>query len=149
MFPNLVTTAKALTGAVNDGDLVVFAAALAVLSDLTETDLMHRAEEQGRLVWEYLRPLEDALNIVLEVRGLGPVIDLELVIDERTKEPNPPAADAVVERCRENGVLILKGGIHDNVVRLMAPLAISHDDLTEGLEILADALAWANKGMPA
>ena len=149
MFPDLATTAEALTGAGDHGDLVVFAAALAVLNELAETDLLHRAEEQGHLVWGYLRPLEDALNIVLEVRGLGPVIDLELVVDERTREPNRQAAEAVVERCRANGVLILKGGVHDNVVRLKAPLVISDGDLAEGLEILADALVWANQGMPA
>ena len=149
-IPDIVTTAQALTGpSVEGGNLVVFAAALAVLSDLTETDLMERAEEQGRVVWEQMRPLEDAFGIVGEVRVRGPLVALELVVDERTKEPHGPAAAAVVKRCHENGVLVLKTGADDNVVRLMAPLVISDDDLHEGLEILTDALEWANKGMPA
>jgi 4-aminobutyrate aminotransferase / (S)-3-amino-2-methylpropionate transaminase / 5-aminovalerate transaminase len=149
-IPDLITTAQALTGLpVEGGDLVVFAAALAIVNELTETDLLERAREQGRVVHERLRPLEDAFNIVLGVRALGPTVALELVIDERTKEPNRPAADAVVKRCRENGVLILKGGPRDNVIRLMAPLVISDVDLHEGLNILTDALEWANEGMPA
>ena len=149
VFPDLATTAESLTGAVDHGDLVVYAAALAVLNELTETDLTHRAMEQGRLVWGYLRPLEDAFNIVLQVRAHGPKVNLELVVDERTKEPDRAAAEAVVQRCRANGVLILNGGPHGNVIRLMAPPVISDDDLHEGLEILADALGWANQGMPA
>jgi len=149
-IPDLVTTAQALTGSpVEGGNLVVFAAALADLGDLAETELLERAQEQGRVVWEQMRPLEDAFGIVAEVRARGPLITLELVVDERTKEPNGAAAAAVVTRCHENGVLVLKTGTDHNMVRVMAPPIIPGDALHEGLEILTDALEWANKGMPA
>jgi 4-aminobutyrate aminotransferase-like enzyme len=149
-IPDLVTTAQALMGSpVESGDPVVFATALTVLSDLTETELMDRGQHQGRVVWEHLRPLEDAFGIVGEVRVQGALVALELVVDERTRGPNGPAAAAVVKRCHDNGVLVLKAGTDDNVLRLMAPPVISDDDLHEGLEILTDALEWANKGMPA
>jgi 4-aminobutyrate aminotransferase/(S)-3-amino-2-methylpropionate transaminase len=81
------------------------------------------------------------------VRGLGPMVGIELVVDERTKEPNKLAAAAVLKRCHEHGVLILKAGTYDNVVRLLAPLVISEEDLHEGLDVLTDALEWANAGM--
>ena len=91
--------------------------------------------------------MADALNIVGEVRGLGPMVGLELVVDERTKEPAALAAAAVVKRCHAHGVLIMKAGTYDNVVRLLAPLVIGEDELHRGLDILVDALEWANAGM--
>ncbi|MGH2754346.1 MAG: 4-aminobutyrate--2-oxoglutarate transaminase [Actinomycetota bacterium] len=172
VVPDIVTTAKSLAaglplagvtgpadvmesvhvgglGGTYGGNPVACAAALAVLEELTETDLLERATRQGEIVQDRLRPLEDALGIVGEVRGLGPMVGLELVVDERTKEPNKLAAAGVIKRCHENGVLILKAGTYDNVVRLLAPLVISDADLHEGLDVLTDALEWANRGMPA
>jgi 4-aminobutyrate aminotransferase/(S)-3-amino-2-methylpropionate transaminase len=133
-------------GGTYGGNPVACAAALAVIAELTETDLLQRAEAQGNAIRARLDPLQDALNIVGEVRGLGPMVGLELVVDERTKEPNKLAAAAVVKRCHEAGVLIMKAGTYDNVVRLLAPLVISDADLQEGLDVLVDTLEWANKG---
>ncbi|MEA2435109.1 MAG: 4-aminobutyrate aminotransferase / (S)-3-amino-2-methylpropionate transaminase / 5-aminovalerate [Actinomycetota bacterium] len=133
-------------GGTYGGNPVACAAALAVIAELTETDLLARAEAQGRIIRARLNPLVDSLNIVGEVRGLGPMVGIELVVDERTKEPNKLAAAAVVKRCHESGVLIMKAGTYDNVVRLLAPLVISDADLHEGLDVLVDALEEANKG---
>ena len=170
LVPDIITTAKSLgaglpisgvtgpaevmdaphvggLGGTYGGNPVACAAALAVIAELTETDLLARAEKQGRLIRERLDPLADALGIVGEVRGLGPMVGLELVVDEQTKEPNKLAAAAVLKRCHRNGVLILKAGTYDNVVRLLAPLVISDEDLHEGLDVLTEALEWANGGM--
>jgi 4-aminobutyrate aminotransferase / (S)-3-amino-2-methylpropionate transaminase / 5-aminovalerate transaminase len=170
VVPDIVTTAKSLgaglpisavtgpadvmeaphvggLGGTFGGNPVACAAALAVIAELRETDLLDRADKQGRIIRDRLDPLVDALGIVGEVRGLGPMVGIELVIDERTKEPNKLAAAAVLKRCHERGVLILKAGTYDNVVRLLAPLVISEEDLHEGLDVLTDALEWANAGM--
>jgi 4-aminobutyrate aminotransferase / (S)-3-amino-2-methylpropionate transaminase / 5-aminovalerate transaminase len=79
------------------------------------------------------------------VRGLGPMIGIELVQDKHTKEPAKLAAAAVIKRCHENGVLILKAGTYDNVVRLLAPLTIDEDDLDRGLDVLVEAVEWASQ----
>jgi 4-aminobutyrate aminotransferase / (S)-3-amino-2-methylpropionate transaminase / 5-aminovalerate transaminase len=165
--PDIVTTAKSLgaglpisgiTGAAElmdaphvgglggtfGGNPVACAAALAVIAELTETDLLERAVRQGETIRRRLDPLADALGLVGEVRGLGPMVGLELVVDEQTREPAKLQAAAVVKRCQENGVLILKTGTYDNVIRLLAPLVISEDDLHEGLDVLIEALEWAN-----
>ena len=73
------------------------------------------------------------------------MIGIELVTDTRTKEPAKLQASAVVKRCHENGVLIMKAGTYDNVVRLLAPLVISEADLHEGLDVLIEALQWAEQ----
>jgi 4-aminobutyrate aminotransferase / (S)-3-amino-2-methylpropionate transaminase / 5-aminovalerate transaminase len=168
VVPDIVTTAKSLgaglpisgvTGAeeVMDaphvgglggtfgGNPVACAAALAVIAELTETDLLERGRRQGEEIRRRLDPLADSLDLVGEVRGLGPMIGLELVTDKRTKEPAKLQAAAVVHRCHENGVLILKAGTYDNVVRLLAPLVISEADLHEGLDVLIEALQWADQ----
>jgi 4-aminobutyrate aminotransferase/(S)-3-amino-2-methylpropionate transaminase len=170
VVPDIVTTAKSLgaglpisgvtgpsdvmdaphvggLGGTYGGNPVACAAALAVIEELTGTDLLARAERQGRIIRSRLDPLEDAFGLVGEVRGLGPMVAVELVTDEVTKEPAKLATAAVVKRCHDDGVLILKAGTYDNVVRLLAPLVISDDDLHAGLDVLVDALEWANKGV--
>ncbi|MDQ3619965.1 MAG: 4-aminobutyrate--2-oxoglutarate transaminase [Actinomycetota bacterium] len=167
--PDIVTTAKSLgaglpisgvtgpaevmeaphvggLGGTYGGNPVSCAAALAVLGELTETDLLDRARAQGKTIRDRLDPLASELRIVGEVRGLGPMVGLELVTDKKTKEPAPRETAAVVKRCHENGVIILKAGTYDNVVRLLAPLVISDDDLHEGLDVLIEALRWADGG---
>ena len=168
VVPDIVTTAKGLgaglpisgvtgpaevmeaphvggLGGTYGGNPVACAAALAVIAELEETDLLARAEKLGRVMRDRLDPLAEELTLVGEVRGLGPMIGIELVMDATTKEPAKLAAAAVVKRCHENGVLIMKCGTHDNVVRLMPPLVIGEEDLTKGLDVLVDSLRWAAK----
>jgi 4-aminobutyrate aminotransferase/(S)-3-amino-2-methylpropionate transaminase len=168
VVPDIVTTAKSLgagfpiagvtgtaelmekvhiggLGGTYGGNPVACAAAIAVLEELTETDLLSRAERQGRIIRERLDPLEQELEIVGEVRGLGPMVGIELVTDKKTKEPHKIATAAIVKRCHSEGVLILKAGTYDNIVRLLAPFVISDDDLHEGLDVLIDALRWAEQ----
>jgi 4-aminobutyrate aminotransferase/(S)-3-amino-2-methylpropionate transaminase len=170
VVPDIVTTAKSLAaglplagvtgrtelmddphvgglGGTYGGNPVACAAALAVLRELTETDLLERARAQGRIIRERLDPLGDELSIIGEVRGLGPMVGLELVSDRKTKEPAKTETGAVVKRCISNGVLTLKAGTYDNVVRLLAPLVISEDDLHEGLDVMIEALRWADGDM--
>lgn len=168
VVPDIVTTAKSLgagfpisgvtgsaevmdaphvggLGGTYGGNPVACAAALAVIAELEETDLLDRAEKQGRVIRERLDPLADRLTIVGEVRGLGPMVGIELVTDKETKEPAKLATAAVVKRCHDNGILILKCGTHDNVVRLLAPLTIEEEDLDRGLDVLVEALEWADQ----
>jgi 4-aminobutyrate aminotransferase / (S)-3-amino-2-methylpropionate transaminase / 5-aminovalerate transaminase len=170
VVPDIVTTAKSLgaglpisgvtgraevmehphvggLGGTYGGNPVACAAALAVIEELSTTDLLSRAETQGRVIRERLDPLADRLGIVGEVRGLGPMVGVELVTDKETKEPAKKEAAAVVGRCLEGGVLLLKAGTYDNVVRLLAPLVISEEQLARGLDVLVDALEWADGGL--
>ena len=133
-------------GGTYGGNPVACAAALAVLAELTETDLLERAERQGEPSAPVSIPSPTSSSIVGEVRGLGPMVGIELVTDKATKEPAKVATAAVVKRCHDNGVLILKAGTYDNVVRLLAPLVISDEDLHEGLDVLIEALRRGPNG---
>ena len=170
VVPDIVTTAKSLgaglpisgvtgpaevmdaphvggLGGTYGGNPVACAAALGVLDELTETDLLARAERQGELIRQRLDPLEKKLDLVGEVRGLGPMVALELVRD--LHEPAKLETAAIVKRCHERGVLVLKAGTYDNVVRLLAPLVISEEDLHEGLNVLIETLEEVDKGRAA
>ncbi|MFN2489989.1 MAG: 4-aminobutyrate--2-oxoglutarate transaminase [Actinomycetota bacterium] len=170
VVPDVVTTAKSLgagfpisgvtgiadvmeaphvggLGGTYGGNPVACAAALAVIAELTETDMLERARRQGRIIRERLDPLQDDLRLVGEVRGLGPMVGVELVTDKDSKEPAKIETAAVVKRCIAHGVLILKAGTYDNVVRMLAPLVIDDDDLRRGLDVLVEALEWADGGM--
>jgi 4-aminobutyrate aminotransferase/(S)-3-amino-2-methylpropionate transaminase len=167
VVPDIVTTAKSLgaglpisgvtgpaevmesvhvggLGGTYGGNPVACAAALAVIAELNETGILERARRQGDKIRARLDPLVDELPLIGEVRGLGPMVGMELVADRGTKEPAKAQAAAVVKRCYENGVLVLKAGTYDNVVRLLAPLVISDEELEEGLGILVDTLRWAD-----
>jgi 4-aminobutyrate aminotransferase/(S)-3-amino-2-methylpropionate transaminase len=166
VIPDIVTTAKSLgaglpisgitgnsdvmdaphvggLGGTFGGNPVACAAALAVIAELTETDLLERGRRQGEVIRRRLDPLVDELELVGEVRGLGPMVGIELVTNKQTKEPAKAQASEVVRRCHEKGVLILKAGTYDNVVRLLAPLVISDADLNEGLDVLIESLRSA------
>jgi 4-aminobutyrate aminotransferase/(S)-3-amino-2-methylpropionate transaminase len=75
------------------------------------------------------------------------MVGLELVTDKETKEPAKAETSAVVKRCIANRVLVLKAGTYDNVVRLLAPLVIAEEQLEQGLDVLVEALEWADAGM--
>ena len=71
-----------------------------------------------------------------DVRGKGLMLGLELVKDRETKEPAPEATSQLLERTREHGLLIGKGGLYGNVIRLSPMLNIGKADVDEAIRIL-------------
>ena len=87
------------------------------------------------------RSLKDKYALIGDVRGMGLMQGLELVKDRGTKEPAPEATVQLMERARENGLLIGKGGLYGNVIRLSPPLNISKADVDEAIRVLDKSLA--------
>ena len=102
----------------------------------------------GEILGHRLTEMGERHRIVGEVRGLGAMMGLELVTDRDTKEPAKAATSQVLAETARNGVLTLKAGIHDNVVRILAPLVMEEGLLNEGLDVLDAALASAERGNP-
>jgi 4-aminobutyrate aminotransferase/(S)-3-amino-2-methylpropionate transaminase len=125
------------------GHPLACAAAHAVLDVFEEERLLDRARAQGEQLRARLDPLPARLPRIGEVRGLGPMIGLELVEDPGTREPAPARTRRVLDVARERGLLLLRSGTHDNVVRLLAPLVASEADLARGLDLLVAALEEA------
>jgi 4-aminobutyrate aminotransferase len=124
------------------GNPLAAAAALANLDYLLAEDLPGNALRLGRHLRAGLDEIAARSPIVAEVRGKGLMVGVELVIPGGL-EPNPRAAAAVLEHAREGGLLIGKGGLHGNVLRLAPPLSLTREELEEGLAILAAAVERA------
>jgi 4-aminobutyrate aminotransferase len=121
------------------GNPLATAAANATLDYLLEHDLQKQAAVTGRLLLDGLRETVGDLPGVAEVRGKGLMIGVELV-RPGTDEPDTAAASAVLEATRERGLLIGKGGLYGNCLRVAPPLILSESEAREGLGRLVDAV---------
>ncbi len=122
------------------GNPVSCAAALAAIDLMIDPAFLARAARVGEIIQARLRRLAERHQFIGEARGLGAMAAIELVRDPVTKEPAREETARVIRECYERGLLILKAGVFDNVVRLLPPLTILDDDLEAGLDILDDAL---------
>ena len=93
-----------------------------------------------------LRKLETETSIVGEVRGIGLMFGIEIVRDQRTKEPADDLAKKVRKYAHRRGVMIEVGGHHGNVARLLPPLIISGELATKGVEIISRVIKDIEKG---
>jgi 4-aminobutyrate aminotransferase / (S)-3-amino-2-methylpropionate transaminase / 5-aminovalerate transaminase len=125
------------------GNPVACAAALAVLDEVSSDDFHARADRIGERLQTGLKGIASRVDSVGEVRGLGPMLAMELVESRETKEPEAALAAATTAAARELGLVLLSCGIHGNVIRVLVPLVISDEDLDQGIEILERALVDA------
>ena len=123
------------------GNPLSCAAALATLNIIEEQNLLVRARELGVKIMAALNSWKDEFETIGDVRGLGAWAALELVKDRRSKEPDGKLATKFIKKCHEKGLMTLLAGPYSNVVRLLPPLVISDDELTQGLTILHEALS--------
>jgi 4-aminobutyrate aminotransferase len=110
--------------------------ALANLDNIEEQKLQERAYKIGNSLYRDLKDLEDRYDVVGEVRGKGLMIGVELVKDSESKAPNPEAANQVMEICKDRGLLVGRGGLYGNVIRMSPPLVITEDDAARAVETL-------------
>jgi 4-aminobutyrate aminotransferase len=122
------------------GNPLACAAAVAVLEEVRRPEFLERARELGRAIRVRLDEIASRTPSVGEVRGLGPMLALELA------EPTPDLAKAVTTTAREKGLVLLSCGLYGNVVRILVPLVISDEDLDRGLELLEESLVDAGAG---
>jgi 4-aminobutyrate aminotransferase/(S)-3-amino-2-methylpropionate transaminase len=90
-----------------------------------------------------LGEMADRYQVIGDVRGRGMMCAIELVEDRSTKAPAKDATSRVLAAALADGVVLLKCGTYDNVIRLLPPLTIDEGLLHEGLDVLEKALATA------
>ncbi len=123
---------------------VAMAAGLAVLDIIDEEGIQQKAKELGARFRTGLDRLAATHQLIGDVRGMGLMLGVELVRDRRTKEPAKQEALAVLEHCREHGVLIGKGGLASNTLRITPPMCLTADDVDYALDVLDLALTRAS-----
>ena len=118
------------------GNPVSMTQGLATLEVIEEQGIQQNALEVGTHLKNRFHELEDKHPIIGDVRGLGLMLGIELVKDRKTKEPASQAAADVMEKCKEHGLIIGKGGLFGNTLRIKPPMCITKDDA----DFLADCL---------
>ena len=119
------------------GNPVACAAAAVVLDTVATLEFRARADELGRLLRSRLDEVAGRHDAIGDVRGLGPMLALELV------EQSPTLAQGITAEAFDRGLLLLSCGLHGNVLRLLPPLTVTDEELARGLQILEDSIAAA------
>ncbi|MBR0657642.1 4-aminobutyrate--2-oxoglutarate transaminase [Neoroseomonas oryzicola] len=162
--PDLVTVAKSLAGGLPlsgvvgraeimdaptpgglggtyGGNGLACAAALGVLDAFEQDGLLARAEVLGTRLRAGLQALQQRYAPIGEVRGLGFMLAMEIVADRASRKPDADMAQRIIDAARDEGLLVIKCGVHRNVIRFLAPLVTTDAQLDEGLDLLDRALA--------
>jgi 4-aminobutyrate aminotransferase/(S)-3-amino-2-methylpropionate transaminase len=162
--PDLVTTAKSLTGGlpmaavtgradVMDspgvgqlggtfaGNPVACEAALAVLDMIEKEDLCTRANALGERFRKRAAKWQSRWQLLGEVRGLGAMQALELVRSKSTRKPADEETRQVSQYCYEHGLVTITAGSYSNVIRLLMPLVITDAQMDEAMDVLEAGLA--------
>ncbi|MFJ5297295.1 4-aminobutyrate--2-oxoglutarate transaminase [Pseudomonas sp. NPDC088368] len=164
--PDLVTTAKSLAGGLPlsgvvgraeimeaptpgglggtyGGNPVACAAALAVLDLFEQEDLLAQGERLATQLRAGLLDLQKSHPRIGEVRGLGFMLAIEMVAADAAQTPDAVLAQNVIDHAREAGLLVIKCGVHRNIVRFLAPLTTTPEQIDEALQALKQALLKA------
>ena len=168
VVPDIITTAKALgagmpisattgradimdaphlggVGGTYGGAPVACAAAIAAIEMIRQPAFLAHARRLGDIMREQLEQWRGAL--VADVRGLGPMMLIEMVTDAQ-KTPAAAHALAVIKRSVANGVLLIRAGLYSNCVRFMPPLVITEEQLRAGLAVVGEAVKHVEANGP-
>lgn len=115
-------------------------AGLAVLEVMEKENINERAVTIGEKVQKRFSQMKERFEVIGDYRALGAMCALEFVKEKATKEPDKELSDKVLKEAYENGLITLKAGVYDNVIRLLMPLVITDEQLSEGLDIIENSI---------
>ncbi|WP_455917160.1 4-aminobutyrate--2-oxoglutarate transaminase [Pseudomonas cerasi] len=162
--PDLVTVAKSLAGGLPlsgvvgkahimdaplpgglggtyGGNALACAAALAVISAFEQEQLLERGQRLGERLRRGLLGLQARYPRIGDVRGTGFMLAIELIQDDPARTPDADLNQRLIDEARAGGLLVIKCGVHRNVLRFLAPLGATEAQVDEALQILDGALA--------
>lgn len=116
------------------GNPVTATAALATIDAIEKRGLVQNAEEMGYFLRDRLEGLKEKFKIIGEVRGKGLIQGLEIVKEK--KEPAPDLVNGIFEETKKEGLLIGRGGLYGNVIRITPPLTIGKAEIIRAVQIL-------------
>src|ERR1041385_4624259 len=139
--PEVADGLKGVTLSTFGGNPVTTTAAKAVIDFIEEQKLMENCTETGGYFRGRLEELKDKHELIGDVRGMGLMQAIELVEDRETKAPATAQSAMMMEATRENGILVGKGGLYGNVIRVTPPMNIGRTDVDHFIEALDKSLA--------
>lgn len=123
------------------GNPLACAAALKTIEIMERDHLAERSCEIGEKVTARYKEMMEKYPVIGDVRGLGGMVGIEFVKDKETKEPAPELTSAVIQACAKQGLLVEGAGTYNNVIRFLAPLVMTDEQLEAGLDIFEKAVA--------
>jgi alanine-glyoxylate transaminase/(R)-3-amino-2-methylpropionate-pyruvate transaminase len=122
---------------------ISMAAASATLGVIEEEKLLFNAQLMGKALRDGLEGLQQRFQGIGEVRGMGLMQAIELVKDRASKEPDPQGTARLMESARKRGLLIGKGGLYGNTLRISPPMIVNKGQIDDALRLLGESLAEA------
>lgn len=123
------------------GNPVSMAATEATLTIMAREDVPGRSARLGGILREHLLEMQSKYKLIGDVRGRGLMQAIELVEDRKTKVPATKETGRLMEEAKKRGLLIGRGGLYNNVIRLAPPMLTSEDELREGCRLMDEAMA--------
>jgi len=128
-------------GGTYSGNPLSCAAALEAIDTITKPEFLARAEQVGAQIRERLEKLADRFpSLIGEVRGLGPMLAMELVKDGVNRQPCMETTAAITTETLSRGVITIRAGLYSNCVRFLPPLDIPDSDLREAMDVVDEAV---------
>lgn len=127
-------------GSTYGGNPLACVAALEAIKLINRPETLAKARQIETQIRHTFEPLQAQVPSLGDVRGRGAMMALEFVTDPVSKEPWPDLVLAVIKKCAERGVLLLRAGLYSNCIRLLPALTIPDDQLQEGLAIITEAI---------
>ncbi|MEM3662467.1 MAG: aspartate aminotransferase family protein [Sulfolobales archaeon] len=136
-----------MMGGTYGGNPIAASVALKVLEIIRREKICEKVERLERIMTRRLEEIAEKYDVVGEHRGLGVMRALEFVKNRRTKEPYPELVSRILEEGRRRGLLLLKAGYYDNVIRFHPPLVIESETLETAMSLFEEALKEAVRGL--
>jgi 4-aminobutyrate aminotransferase-like enzyme len=139
--PEIADAVKGHTFATFGGNPVTMMAALATIEYIEKHRLPENAAVQGQLLQSRLDDLRKRYSFIGDVRGMGLMQAMEIIEPGPDKKPDPARTTDLINRARTHGLLVGKGGLSGNVVRIAPHLNVTREEIHDGCNRLSRALA--------
>jgi 4-aminobutyrate aminotransferase len=137
--PEVADALKGLHISTFGGNPVTATAVLATIDVIAKKNLAQNAKKMGDYLRSGLDEMKEKFPIIGEIRGMGLIQGVEVVKKKETKEPAANFVADIFEKTREQGLLIGKGGLYGNVIRITPPLTVERADIDHAMGILNDS----------
>ncbi|RMG85174.1 MAG: 4-aminobutyrate--2-oxoglutarate transaminase, partial [Chloroflexi bacterium] len=168
--PDLITTAKSLAagmplaavtgraeimdaphpgglGGTYSGNPLACVAAINAIETIRQPSFLQRAEAIGLRLRQHLERIQADNALVGDVRGLGSMLVMELVLDRELKTPAPEQTLQISAEALKRGVIAIRAGLYSNCIRFLPPLTITDAQLDEAMDVVAEAVAVVQSGV--
>jgi 4-aminobutyrate aminotransferase/(S)-3-amino-2-methylpropionate transaminase len=131
-------------GGTYSGNPLACAAAIETINMIRQPSFLRRADEVGARMRHALLSLQEEIELIGDVRGLGAMVIAEMVLDRGTKVPASAQPPLIVNEAMKRGLIIIRAGIYTNAIRFLPPLNITDEQLDEGMAVFGEGLRLIN-----